>query len=166
MIDWCWMGTERLTAPFFDQSIERQLRHPFSLLFRPQTPMETLREFHETRPGIKPSGFIFHMSRCGSTLITQMLATLPQTIVAAEPHIISSILRAHYYVRGLSDAQRIEWLRWVISALGQRRNPQERNFVIKLDSWHALLWPLFQRAFPDVPSIFVYREPIEVIVSH
>lgn len=31
----------------------------------------------DLEPGPEPSGFILHMSRCGSTLVTQMLAAVP-----------------------------------------------------------------------------------------
>jgi hypothetical protein len=42
----------------------------------------------------------------------------------------------------------------------------EKNMFIKFDSWHTLFLPLIQRVFPDVPWIFVYREPLEVMASH
>jgi len=36
---------------------------------------------------------------------------------------------------------------------------------IKLDSWHTRALPLLRRAFPDTPWIFLYRDPVEVLVS-
>lgn len=36
---------------------------------------------------------------------------------------------------------------------------------MKLDSWHALALPMFQAAFPDVPWIYLIRDPVEVLVS-
>lgn len=41
-----------------------------------------------------------------------------------------------------------------------------RDYFIKADSWHTLALPLFRRAFPTVPWVFLYRDPVEVIVSH
>jgi len=66
-VDWGHVGTRRFTEPFFEQTIEKCLRQPFNLLFRHQTPLEALVEWQTVRPGLLPSGFIFHMSRCGST---------------------------------------------------------------------------------------------------
>ncbi|MCA1593924.1 MAG: hypothetical protein LC754_14995 [Acidobacteria bacterium] len=75
-VDWCYVGEQRLTDPFYDQTVERSLRNPCNLLFRHQTPIETLGQLQEAEPCLPPRGFIFHTSRCGSTLISQMLASL------------------------------------------------------------------------------------------
>src|SRR4051812_44629666 len=72
MVDWAHVGGERFVDPFFEQTITRCLRHPADVMFRHQTPVETLRDLYEQRRGVEPSGFIFHMSRCGSTLLAQM----------------------------------------------------------------------------------------------
>ncbi len=162
-VDWCHVGTRRFTEPFFEQTIEQCLRHPFSLLFRHQTSLDALPEWQARRPGLPPSGFIFHMSRCGSTLIAQMLAALPSHIVISEAPPIDALLRAP--LPGATDERRIAWLRGLLSALGQRRNGGERRFFMKFDSWHTLALPLIRRAFPDVPWIFVCRKPVEVMVS-
>ena len=165
MVDWCYLGATRFTEPFFEQTIEHSLRHPFNQLFRHQTPIEVLGEWQAVQPGLPPTGFIFHMSRCGSTLISQMLGALPQNVVISEAGPIDSVLRANFQDPGVTDEQRVAWLKWLVSALGQRYN-QEKNYFIKFDSWHTLDLPLIKRAFPKVPWVFVYREPVEVIVSN
>lgn len=166
MIDWCYLGAERFTEPFFDQTIGVSLRTPANMLFRHQTPIEVLGELAAAQPGLPPSGLIFHMSRCGSTLIAQMLAALPQQIVLSEAAPLDMVLRSHLRRPAVDDEQRSTWLRWLISAYGRRRFPDEQRYFLKLDSWHTLFLPLIRRAFPDVPWIFVYRDPVEVLVSH
>ena len=52
----------------------------------------------------------------------------------------------------------------MVSALAQPRRGEQALFV-KLDSWHTLALPLFRRAFPSVPWVFLYRDPVEVPVS-
>ena len=138
---------------------------PFSLLFRPQTRIEWLRERDKLTPGLQPRGLIFHMSRCGSTLVSQMLGALPGSVVLSEAGPIDSVLRAHFKDQSLSDEMRVEWLRWLVSALGQRRRGDETDLFIKFDSWSALELPLIHQAYPDVPWIFLYRDPVEVLVS-
>ncbi len=164
-VDWCHLRGLRLTDPFFDQTIERCLRHPFSLLFRPQTPVEWL-EPSALQPALSPRGFIFHLSRCGSTLLSQMLAALPRNVVLSEAGPIDSVLRAHLRVPGITDAQRIDWLRGAVAALGRQRHAQEQHLFIKFDAWHVLELPLIQRAFPGVPWLFLYRDPVEIMASH
>jgi hypothetical protein len=161
VVDWCHVGTRRFTDPFFEQTIEKCLRQPFNLLFRHQTSLEALAEWQTVRPGLTPSGFIFHMSRCGSTLIAQMLAALPQNIVISEAPPIDGILRT----KNATEDQKITWLRGMLSAFGQPRNGDEKQFFVKFDSWHTFDLPLVRRAFPDVPWIFLYRDPLEVMAS-
>ncbi len=166
MVDWCYLGEQRLTHPFFDQSVAAVLQHPFQTLFRHQTPIDTLLELAEERPGVPPAGFIFHLSRCGSTLISQMLAALPQHLVLSEPPPLNTVLGARRRDPQIGEAQQIGWLRGLVGALCQPRGGQERRAFIKFDSWNVLDLPLIRRAFPDVPWIFLYRDPVEVLVSH
>ncbi|HEX8529028.1 MAG TPA: hypothetical protein VF646_03365 [Cytophagales bacterium] len=166
MVDWCYLGEKRFTEPFFDDTINGCLRHPFNALFRHRTPIRKLAEWEREQPGIPPTGFIFHLSRCGSTLIAQMLAALPGHVVVAEAHPLDQALRAHLDDPGVTDDQRITWLRGLVSALGQPRAGGETRYFVKFDSWSTLALPLIRRAFPDVPWLFVYRDPVEVMASH
>lgn len=160
-VDWAFLDKDRFIQPFFDDTIELRFRRPFSLLFRHQTPIEFLGELYGSSKGIVPSGIIFHVSRCGSTLITQMLAALAKNIVISEASVFDKIVRAI-----APDETKIMWLRWMANALSQKRFSDEENFFIKFDSWGVLDLRLIERAFPDVPWIFVYRDPVEVIASN
>jgi hypothetical protein len=51
------------------------------------------------------------------------------------------------------------------AALGRRRAAPERDLFVKLEGWHILLLPLIRWAFPDVPWVFLYRDPLEVLAS-
>ena len=164
-VDWCYMGKTRFTDSFFDTTIQKRFNQPFNILFRHQTPMDFLGDLYEKCGGLTPNGFIFHLSRCGSTLVSQMLAALPQNIVISEPPPIDSILNSSEKNPNVTDEERINWLKWLISALGRPRN-EEKNYFIKFDSWSTLDLDLITRAFPEVPRIFLYRNPVEVIVSH
>ncbi|MDB6026341.1 MAG: aspartyl/asparaginyl beta-hydroxylase [Verrucomicrobiales bacterium] len=162
-VDWCYLGSKRFTEPFFEQTIGKALHHPANALFRHQTPIERLEQL---KPGISPTGFIFHMSRCGSTLIAQMLAALEKNIVISEAVPMDAAMRMQFGNPAITDSQRIDWLRGIVNALGQRRTGNEQYHFIKFDSWHTLFLPLIRKAFPDVPWIFLYRDPVEVMVSH
>jgi hypothetical protein len=166
MVDWCYLGASRFTEPFFADTIEKRFYTPFNLLFRKQTSIDVLAELEQVAPGVPPSGFIFHMSRCGSTLVSQMLAALPQNIVISEAIPIDMALRSNFFHPEVTDEQRVKWLRGIVSALARPRAGKEKYFFCKLDCWHILELPLIERAFPGVPWIFLYRNPVEVIVSH
>jgi Sulfotransferase family len=164
-VDWCYLGRARFIHPFFDITVQKEMSRPFNMLFHHQTPIEYVERLNESAPSVRPTGFIFHMSRCGSTLVSQMLAALPQNIVISEASPINGILQADRSDPGLSEETRIRRLRAIIGALGRKRFAGEKHYFVKFDSWNSFDLELVRRAFPEVPWIFLYREPLEVIVS-
>jgi hypothetical protein len=163
VVEWIWLSDRRFTEPFFSDTLSLAVRNPFTLLFRHETSIEALGERHERCPGLKPSGLIFHMSRCGSTLVSQLLSASRGAIVISEPPPLDSLLRGRPQ---LTEEQRAIWIEWLISALGQARSGRETHYFLKLDCWHMPYLPILRRALPDVPWIFVYRDPLEVLASH
>jgi hypothetical protein len=160
---WAWFGRRRLTEPFFADSVRRALRQPFNRLFSFRTPLTDLEPW--SRLGLRPDGLIFHMSRCGSTLAAQMLGGPEAHIVVSEAAPIDAAVQWARARPGMDDAAQVALLRATVGALGQVRTAGERRYFVKLDSWHALALPLFRRAFPDTPWVFLYRDPLEVMVS-
>lgn len=93
-VDWCWFGRQRLTRPFFRDDVDLALRLPFNQAFRRETGVDALLDWQASSPGLTPSAFIFHASRCGSTLMAQILAGLQRNIVLSEPPPLDNLLRA------------------------------------------------------------------------
>jgi len=165
LVDWCFFGRRRLTEPFFRDSVQIALQEPFNLAFRQESTIDALLEWAEVSPGIRPTAFIFHTSRCGSTLLSRMMMTLESHVVASEPPLLDAVLRASYSLPTLPAEIQMAWVRATLSALAQRRIGTESRFVVKLDAWNITELPLVRSAYPDVPWIFLYRDPLEVAVS-
>ena len=91
VVDWCHLWSRRMVEPFFYETILQSMRDPFNLAFQQRTPIATLSEFPR---GLPVAGFVFHMSRCGSTLISQALAAFESNIVVSEAGPLRSALRA------------------------------------------------------------------------
>jgi hypothetical protein len=163
-VDWCHFGRTRLAEPFFRDSVAGALRQPFNQAFRRETPVEALAEWRLASPGIEPTAFLYHASRCGSTLVSQMLAALGTHIVVSEPPMIDAILATRRMSPPVPEAVRIEWLRGMVSALAQPRNGETRFFV-KLDAWNVFDLAVLRQAFPRTPWIYLYRDPLEIAVS-
>lgn len=149
---------DRFTASFFADTLQQQdpaqryiCRTGFDWLTR-------------LEPALTPSAFIFHTSRCGSTLLAQLLSILSCCIVMSEPPVIDAFLRLHQMEPESSGGSAN--LRQLILALGQQRSPEETHFFIKLDSWHIQFLPILRAAFPDTPCWFLYREPDAILASH
>lgn len=162
-VDWYHFAGMPLADPFFAETRGHAASRPFNQLFRYRT------EFGDfigaaRDAAIAPSGFIFHMSRCGSTLASQMLAAIPGAVMVSEAEPLDTIVQLPLVAQGVSPELHVEALHAMVAALGRDRGGASRYFV-KLDSWHTLALPLFRQAFPDVPWIFLYREPVEVLVS-
>ncbi|EJL26428.1 hypothetical protein PMI01_04105 [Caulobacter sp. AP07] len=164
-VAWAWFGRRRLVEPFFEGSLRSVLQQPFNRLFRFRTPLAELAAWPASLPTLRPDGFIFHMSRCGSTLVAQMLAGLDAHVVVSEAPPIDAVVQLDRMAAQPGDEAHAALLRAMVGALGQVRNAGESRYFVKLDSWHALALPLFRKAFPDVPWVFLYRDPVEVLVS-
>lgn len=164
-VDWAYFGPAPLRQPFFEDSIRSALWRPFARMFLYRTCLADFLSHAALEPGLVPDGFIFHMSRCGSTLVSQMLAALPDNIAISEAAPIDAVVQLSHIWPALPGDQHAHYLRAMVAAFGRKRSGSEHRFFLKLDSWHALALPLFRRAFPDVPWIFLYRDPVEVKVS-
>ncbi len=162
LVDWCYLGGVRFTEPFFQDTISRALRRPFSAAFLRRTPMDAWEEIGRR----DPAALIFHMSRCGSTLISQMLKAISGVTVFSEAPPVDTIVRAPEFGIEPSAEQHADWLRWMGRALGWGGAVGQRGYFLKLDCWHVVDLNLFRQAFPSTPWIFLYRDPIEVLASH
>jgi hypothetical protein len=115
------------------------------------------------------AGFVFHVSRCGSTLMGKALARHPDHIVINQ----GSPLQRGYWAYITDDWRReaaatsdnIKILQNLMAAMTRRRVGSERLAFVKFISWNVLYADFIKRAFPDVPSLFMYRDPVEVIAS-
>ena len=145
------------TEPFFGDTLRAQ----------PREERRVCRTLHgrlaDAGEALAPSVFIFHSSRCGSTLLAQMLAALPQCVVHSEPPVLDDFF-ALFGAAPQADAAAL--LRRLLEALGQRRNSTDTHYVVKLDCWHLRHLPLLRAAFPDTPFWFLYREPAAIMASH
>ncbi len=147
---WIYAPEIRFAEPYFEDNVRICMRDPFTALFQREMPLSA----GET---VRPDGLVFHMSRCGSTLVSRSLAAAESTWVIAEAPPLDHVLQAN-------APERAQWLERMVSALGPRRE-SGRSYVVKLDAWHIRHLPLFREVFPEVPWIFVYRHPLEVLVS-
>ncbi|MEP7031353.1 MAG: hypothetical protein ABI830_10510 [Pseudolabrys sp.] len=121
----------RFTEPFFDNTVDRWAAIDGASGRCVQTGLDVLREL-DSSPSLDPAGFVFHMSRCGSTLVTGLLKEVPGTVVVSEPEVVNQLLLAH--PRALSDELCVELLRLIVRALGRRRLGDERHYVFKVSS--------------------------------
>ena len=110
-------------------------------------------------PGTAPAGIIFHVARCGSTLVSQSLKKLDDLVVYSEPQAFNEILVPP---RRWPRAELVAAMRTLGVAFAQHA---QRPYVLKLSSWNTLYCDIVAEAFPDTPWVLSMRDPVEVGVS-
>lgn len=109
--------------------------------------------------GTAPGGIVFHVSRCGSTLVSQLLKQQVGVVVYAEPLPVNEILvPPHKWPR----AEVVAALRSLGAAFARHAR---KPYVLKLTSWNLLFCDLVAEAFPESPWVLCLRDPVEVGVS-
>lgn len=133
-----------------------------------ETSITVLDETELTSDCVQPTGFIFHTSRCGSTLLARALARDRQAMVYGEPmlplHFLLRCLRL-FGMEGLRTAETKQRLRNIILLMGRRRNESYCRYVIKFQAIGIHFANIMSAAFNHVPQLFLYRKPVEVLTS-
>lgn len=111
----------------------------------------------------EPTGFIFHMSRCGSTLLANLLSTLPGVCVISEPQPLHVLLGA--WTKTTDETTRERLLRILMAGFAPPRTWPPHRVIIKLVSTDVMALDVLKRCFPNVPWVFMCRDPLEVMVS-
>jgi hypothetical protein len=164
---WLYVANKKYTEPFFHETtgqcrVFEENQKPFFAV----STLKGIVDFSENIPSLAPTAFIFHVSRCGSTLLAQLLSLDEQNIVLAEPPIFDEVLREIAFKKpGISPEKIEESLQAIVKFLGQKRAGNEQNFFIKLDSWHIFYYEKLRKIYPETPFIFSFRRPDEVIRS-
>jgi len=157
---------------FTDATAIRAISRSWQNQNKPQpiwTKLEVLTALRKINSGLKPKGFLFNTYKCGSSLLSKMLSSLPRNLVISEDETISAAASASYFMKDsnkFSESFRIELLQSAVSALGQPRLGVEENYIIRFGLSDVINLPFIKKVFPEVPVIFLYRDPVEVIVSH
>lgn len=162
---WLYLDHKRSEEPFFDETIGNCLAHPYnSSFYKVITSIEDMTALAAQVESIAPSAFIFHTSRCGSTLMTQLLSLWPTNIVVPEHAALDQLLR--WPLSKEEQQNREAWFKACVRLLGQKRFAGEDKFIIKLDCWHFAFFEQIASWYPDTPKIILYREPKGSIASH
>lgn len=149
------------TEPFQDETISRYRQNLFNQIIQPRTSLAFAQQQSVHIPQATPAGFIFHLSRCGSTLVSGCLSELESTCVFSESPLLTELLLDNT----LSAAERKNNLRVFIN-LQAAAYPHRPQMIIKWNAWDIFHWELICSLYPQVPCLFLVRNPIEILASH
>lgn len=160
-IDWC-LPAGHATEPFQDETISRYRQTILINQFiTPKTNLFALDIQARSVKSITPTGFIFHLSRCGSTLISGCLSELDTTCILSESPVLTEILLD----QTLGKTAQQKSLQQLID-LQASVFPLRPHVVIKWNAWDIFRWDLIWAIYPQVPCIFLVRNPVEILASH
>lgn len=116
-------GRKRYSDPFFDETMIKCRSHSSnSKMFKVVSTVENLIDWSAQLISAELKAFVFHISRCGSTMLAQSLAVSPQNIIVSEAPIIDQILRSEFF-----DLDKKRTLvKAIIAILGQKRFRKKR----------------------------------------
>jgi hypothetical protein len=84
--EWLYLGENRFQEAFFEETILKSKSLPEnSKRFKVISQAEVVLEWSRQINCIQPTAFIFHVSRCGSTMLSQVLTESKTNIVVPEP---------------------------------------------------------------------------------
>lgn len=160
-IHWC-LPAGHATEPFQDETISRYRQTVLVNQFiTPKTALSSLDIQAQAVQSITPTGFIFHLSRCGSTLLSGCLSELETTSVFSESPVLTEILLD----QTLDETGQQQYLQHLIN-LQASAFPARPNIVIKWNAWDIFRWKSIRAIYPQVPVIFLVRNPVEILASH
>ena len=159
-IRWQYLGQQKFDQAFYSDSLGLALtRYQRAAI---ETPIGILDSMDDDYSAVPLSGLIFHVSRCGSTLLSRMLSVLPGLAVLSEPPPIDDLLRSK-----LDDDTRRHYLKKLFQVLRRKRRSENlQGIYFKLDAWHTPAIGELRALLPDACFLFLYRNPLEVLVSH
>ena len=113
---------------------------------------------------VAPTAFLFHESRVGSTLVSNMLAANPRSLVFSESK--PPVDALFHCPRCNTDQERGELFRSVVHLMGSSATAHHDYLFFKFQSIVSQKMPIILSVFPDVPWVFIYRSPVQTLMSH
>jgi len=164
-----WLNTygEPFTEPFFDETILKcRVMDGRNAGISSVSDLAMVSEWANQVNVVEPTAFIFHVSRCGSTLVSQLLTMQDENIVLAEVPFFDDILRLPYKYPDFEQDAIGKLFTDAVKYYGQKRTGKEHSLFIKTDSWHMFFYKQLREFYPATPFIILYRKPDEVFNSH
>lgn len=116
-----------------------------------------------------PAGFIFHMSKCGSTLMAKVLDQPETQMIVKEATPLHEnlwqYLTNNWQNPVAPTAENLRLIRNLIQILGRPRLAKQESYFVRFRSWNIAFVETIQQAFPSTPSLFIYRDPVKVMAS-
>lgn len=127
-----------------------------------KTDLDWLRDVCDKVP-IQRSAYIFHTAFCGSTLMSQALDAVYQTLPIREPELLGNLLAFMRNPKN-SDEDKNAWYRGIMALLSRRFDNQYTAVVKANDYANPIMLAMIER-HTDLPILFMYTPLREFLVG-
>lgn len=168
-IIWLDVGGDPFKEWKFRHTIQNLMKHQkdsicFTTDLKVLTMMDSI-----LQDSLAPEGFVFHASKCGSTLMSKALTQPERHLVISEATPLHEnfwqVLTNDWHDAVELTDENLAMVRNLILAMGRRRRPNYAHYFVRFRSWNVAFAQVIQHAFPDTPRLFMYRNPMEILTS-
>jgi hypothetical protein len=160
VVTWLDFGSRPFVEPFFAQTVAGILAKNRKVALA-ETTADYLVDITKGTPSFYPSGIIFHISRCGSTLLSNGLRIPRNVIAISEAQPFTSVLATDRF-----GTYRAHLLAGLARIFGHHSDGRPAKLVVKFSSPDILSLRFVRTLWPGVPCVIAIRNPLEVIVSN
>lgn len=166
-VKWCLLKGLDFSAPFLSDSLRKlSCRYELKEVLR-YSSVSSFLEYERNIPRATQDteGCLFHISRCGSTLLCNTLKKSPASLVLSEPQPLDFILRT-WSCKSVNTEQQDLVLKALFSLWNFVAQQQGKKLFVKPDCWLNLHWKRLYQAASPRKSWFLTRDLTEVLLSH
>ena len=169
-VEWMDFGDDAIPEQFFSRTVER-LRSMDAPAPERTSALDSLIEQARQLPERRPAGLIFHVSRCGSTLLCNVLRTAERIGILSEARPIERVFKP--LALASSPIPREDWADYrrllANSILALYAHPPDTlplNILVKTCAVDMMQIPMIRSIWPEVPCVVLIRNPLDVLVSN
>ncbi len=165
------IGRSGFAAPLFDDVVDKHRRTGGSVAsVRLRLPATNVLGAAAPPPSACPGGLIFHVGRCGSTLLCNLLASVDGWVALKEPEFVNAVLLRLAAERDTVSRARLSelaalLLRSLAHGVRVGADGRERACVVKFTSWNLLLADELIGCLDRVPLVVLTRDPWATVAS-
>ncbi len=164
-LDWIHVADHSFDQPFYEQALVAARGWVINRYLTFSAPLAALA--NSRWDPVEPDLIIFHVSRCGSTLLCRALNQLRGSRVISEPPPVDAVLRCRVGNPAIPEHTADQALSNLVTALGQaKESGRHALYAVKLDCWDLFAFDRIRGLFPNATPLLIYRDPYEVLASH
>jgi len=110
-------------------------------------------------------GMIFHIGRCGSTLVSRIVGHDRSKLVLREAPPISALHRGTAGSELVPTFTIEQAFKDVLASFDSFAGSRGQSVIVKHSSWESFSMQRMSELLPGTPFVFVYRDPLETVES-